>query len=282
MDWARDLESWSHPSLSRRIDLSPIRWHVQEAGDGPLILLLHGTGASTHTWRDVIHPLAEHYRVIAVDLPGHGFTKAPLHRMGLHPMVQDLRNLIDTETWAPVALIGHSAGAAIAVELAETLGNPKIVGLNPALENFPGVAAWLFPMVAKFLAMNPFTANLFSFAANRFQTTQIITGTGSKIGEDGLKFYTRLMQDRDHVNGALQMMAQWSLDDVAAKLPSVTAEALFLTGDLDKSVPPSVARRAAERMPHARVEMLTGLGHLAHEEDPVSVAKQIVAFVAQS
>ena len=265
MDWDRDLPSWSHPSLSRQVNVRPVTWHVQETGHGPMVLLLHGTGASTHTWRALIPELAKSVRVVAVDLPGHGFTKASAQRMALEPMAEDVARLIAHEAWTPDAIIGHSAGAAIGLAVAHRLSVPRMIGINPALEQFEGVAEWLFPFMAKMLALNPFTANMFSYAANRFQTTQIIRGTGSQISEEGLRYYTRLMQDRAHVNGALQMMAAWSLDAFQRTLPKIDVETHFITGSNDQTISPHVASRAARRMPNASVQELIGLGHLAHE-----------------
>jgi magnesium chelatase accessory protein len=258
---------------------------VQEAGPGPgapLILLLHGVGASTHTWRDVLPLLAETANVVAVDLPGQGFSTGSAVRMRLDTMAEDVARLIETEGWRPSALVGHSAGAAIALRVSQKIGPPvKVLGINPALEGFSGSAEWLFPAIAKLLALNPFTANMFSFAANRMQTTQIIKATGSKIDAEGLSYYTRLMQDRAHVNGALQMMAAWSLTALQRDLPEIAADTLFLTGSEDGTIPPEVATRAAERMPVARVEILEGLGHLAQEEAPKIIASRALRFLEE-
>ncbi len=164
MDWERDLPGWSLPETSTRIVNGPHRWHVQITGTGPDLLLLPGAGASTHTWRSLIPELAKTHRVIAPDLPGQGFTQSPNSaRSSLNETVEDITALAEAEDWNPVAIIGHSAGAAIALRLSQTLGPRKIIGINPALDNFPGVAGWLFPLLARMLAANPFTANFFAF-----------------------------------------------------------------------------------------------------------------------
>lgn len=281
MDWTRDLPTWSLPELSRRVVCGPHRWHVQEAGAGPDLLLLPGAGASTHTWRALIPELATSYHVIALDLPGQGFTQSTdAKRSGLEDMVQDITALAQSEGWAPETIIGHSAGAAIALRLSQTLGVRKLIGINPALDNFDGVAGWLFPILARLLAANPFTANFFAFGASERRARRLIEGTGSRIDDAGLAFYTRLIGDRSHVSGALQMMARWSLDKLIEDLPRIEADVLFLTGDNDSAVPPDVADRAAARLPHASVHHLEGLGHLAHEEDPARILSEIRAFLA--
>ena len=70
------------PTGMLAVSCSPagLRWHVQMMGTGPQVLLLHGAGAATHSWRDVAPLLARDFTVIAPDLPGHGFTDTPRGR----------------------------------------------------------------------------------------------------------------------------------------------------------------------------------------------------------
>jgi pimeloyl-ACP methyl ester carboxylesterase len=143
MDWARDLRGWSHPEWSRQVLSRPHRWHVQETGEGPLLLWLHGAGATTHSWRD-LWPQLPGFRHVGVDLPGHGFTRLGTRlRSGLLPMSEDIAALCASQGWQPVAVIGHSAGAALALQLADKVTAPdggpvRIVGLNASLTPFEG------------------------------------------------------------------------------------------------------------------------------------------------
>ena len=275
MNWSRDLATWSLSHLSRRITVGAQTWHVQETGDGPLVLLLHGAGASVHTWRGIIPALAESARAVAIDLPGHGFSgRAAPGRAGLDAMTLALTRLLEDRGWRPEAILAHSAGAALGLRLAARLGVPRLVGVNPALAPFGGVAGWLFPALARLLVLNPLTVPLFTMGTSPARTRRLIEGTGSRLDDDGLAFYTRLMADRDHVAGTLAMMADWRLDPLIAEMPRLDTRALFLSGARDRAVPPVTARDAAAAMPRARVESLAGLGHLAHEEDPDAVLRR--------
>ena len=69
MDWSRDLPDWPHAALSVRMDYRPHRWHVQQAGSGPTVLLIHGAGGATHSWRGVRHLLTTLALVLPLDLP---------------------------------------------------------------------------------------------------------------------------------------------------------------------------------------------------------------------
>ena len=141
MDWAR-IDGWPLRAASRQINGPVHRWHAQVTGNGPLLLLLHGAGGSTHSYRDVIPLLSDTYTVVALDLPGHGFTQlGGRARSGLDPMAEDVTRLCAQEGWQPEVIIGHSAGAAVALRMALTAHQPPhVIGLNAALGEFPGLA----------------------------------------------------------------------------------------------------------------------------------------------
>lgn len=276
--WPRDATGWPLTEHSRMVLHRPHRWHVQEAGSGPTLLLIHGAGGATQSWRGLFPLLSADHHVVAIDLPGQGFTQlGGRQRCGLETMSDDIRRLIDSEGWQPDALIGHSAGAAICLRLAQGCdAPPPVIGINAALGHFKGVAGWLFPVMAKLLALAPFTADLFTrTSATPDQVARLIKGTGSEIGPEGLALYGRLARDRAHVDATLAMMAQWSLDDLLSDLPQIAARTLLIVGESDLAVPPETSRNAAARLPDAGVAALPGLGHLAHEEDPDAVAALI-------
>ena len=154
-----------------------------------------------------------------------------------------------------------------------------VIGINAALGKFRGVAGWLFPLMAKVLAFNPFSANMFTATANASSVGKLIKGTGSELDPDAEALYLRLAQDRGHVDATLSMMAQWDLDGLLEALPSIDLPVLLITGSRDSAVPPETSVQAAGRLPHARVVDLDGLGHLAHEEAPERVAAEITAWL---
>lgn len=267
------------PMTTRHVPVRPHDWHVQEMGDGPAVLLLHGAGGSTHSFRDLMPRLADRYRVIAIDLPGQGLTRmGTKQRCGLRPMAEDIAALIRAEGWTLRAIVGHSAGGALALRLAQLLDAPdtpapRIVGLNAALAPFDGLAGWLFPVLAKALVLNPLVPRLFALSSgNPARVRQLIEGTGSRLSDAGLAGYTRLIADRGHVDATLRMMAGWDLAPLLADLPKIAAPVTLIAAENDRAVPPITSVRAAARLPDARVVHVAGLGHLAHEEDPDRIA----------
>ena len=275
--WEVEGRGWPHAAHSRFVEAGGLRWHVQTLGEGPPLLLIHGTGAATHSWRSLGPLLAERFTVIAPDLPGHGFTQGRLSGGQTLPgMARAVGALLDTLAVAPCEIIGHSAGAAIAVRMTlDGLAVPaRIVGLNPALMPFPGLAGRLFPGLAKLLFNNAFTPQLFARRAKvpgevgRF----MYRNTGSRLDAEGVALYTRLLATPAHCAGALSMMADWDLDALRRDLPGLTTPLLLIHGEGDTAIPLRSVRDAAALLPNARLVSLPRLGHLAHEENAAAVA----------
>ncbi len=282
MDWESVKDSWPHAATSRFVECRPHTWHVQEMGEGPTILLLHGAGGATHSWRDLMPILAQDFHCVAIDLPGHGFTNiGRKQRCGIEPMSEDVIALAKQEGWEIDAILGHSAGAALGFRMMQMGCSPRgtIVGLNAALGNFPGLAGVIFPMMAKMLTFNPLTANIVSSATTPQSIKRLIEGTGSTLDEAGLALYHQLVSTRSHVDGALTMMSQWRLDGVLTRLRETAQNALLIVGENDKAVPPITSETAAAQLPHAKVMRFEKLGHLAHEEAPAQIAPTIRRFL---
>jgi magnesium chelatase accessory protein len=283
-DWAVDGRDWPNREASRFVDAGGYRWHVQEAGDGPVCLLLHGTGAATHSWRDLLPMLSEHYRVIAVDLPGHGFTKTNVARkVTLEGMAQSVATLLDELKVRPGLIVGHSAGVAIGAQLLlDREWNLPLVGFTPALTPFPGLAARLFPSLAKVIFTNPFTGVILSrIASSAGETGKFLRrSTGSHIDAAGERYYARLFSKSGHCDGALRMMANWRLEPLRDRLGELAAPVLLVHASKDSAIKSADILQAAALIPGCETREMASLGHLAHEEDP-ALAASIIAEFAQ-
>lgn len=285
LDFDRDGADWPNCETSRFIEAGGLKWHVQVMGQGPDLLLLHGTGGATHSWRALAPLLAKHFHVVAPDLPGHGFTtarRAP--DLSLPGMATSIAALIGRLGLKPEVVVGHSAGAAILARLCiDGAISPRLfVSLNGAFLPFDGLAGMAFPALAKMLFLNPFAPRLFAWAADHAAVANLLLGTGSKIEPRGVELYSRLMRNPAHCAGALGMMANWNLETLAGDLKRLTVPTVLVVGDKDKAVPPGDANKVAAMIPHVTIERLSGLGHLAHEERPEQVAKLIFAHAARA
>jgi magnesium chelatase accessory protein len=279
-DWNREGRDWPNRAASTFVEAGGLRWHVQRMGQGPVLLLLHGTAAATHSWRALMPLLAEHFSVIAPDLPGHGFTSAPKDDgYTLPAMAQSVAALLGEMGDTPAMTVGHSAGAAIAVRMAlDAAFHGPIVSINGALLPFPGFAAQLFPQMARMLFLNPLTPRLFALTgqSESFVHRFLERSTGSRVDAAGARYYQRLFACSGHCAAALAMMANWDLDGLKRGLPALKSPVALFAGEDDAAVPPAVADQVAALIPGAVVRKFAGLGHLAHEEAPDVLAAAIL------
>jgi magnesium chelatase accessory protein len=284
LKWDVDGRDWPLRPSSRFVEAGGVRWHVQVQGNGPTALLLHGTGASTHSWRGLAPLLAADHRVISMDLPGHGFTSAlPRDSTTLPGVARAVHALITRLGVAPELVIGHSAGAAILARMAldGAVAPRAFVSINGALMPLPGLPGAVFLPIARVLAVNSVAARIFAWRANDpAAVNRLIASTGSRIDRVGEELYGRLMRNPGHVMGTLQMMAGWDLDSLQRDLGRLDLPALLLVGEADGTVPPSEAERVQAKVRNARLVRLAGLGHLAHEESPAEILRHVAGFAA--
>jgi magnesium chelatase accessory protein len=286
LSWDRDGRDWPHRETSAFVNAAKLRWHVQRTGNGPVVLLLHGTGASTHSWRALAPLLAERFTIVAPDLPGHAFTDTPPREgFSLRGMAREVGELLRVLALDPAMVVGHSAGAAIMIRMTlDGIVAPKaLVSLNGALTPFRGLAKNVFSPFAKLLALNPIVPHLFAWqASDRSAVERLIGNTGSTIDPAGIELYRRLVASPRHVAAALAMMANWDLDPLLRDLPKLKTPLLLVAGGEDRAVSPDEAFRVRESLPAAAIEYLRGLGHLAHEEQPEKIARLIVGWASSS
>lgn len=287
LDWSRDGADWPNRETSRFVDAAGLRWHVQEVGEGPAVVLVHGTGASTHSWRDLMPMLAAGgCRVLAMDLPGHAFTsQPPSDGLSLPAMARALSGLLSELRVAPAVVVGHSAGAAILIRMAldVSAAPAHLLSINGALLPFPGFAGVVFPPLAKLVTLSPFPARLMSWRArDRAQVVDLIEGMGSRIDARGLDLYQRLFQSEAHVQATLRMMASWDLHAFAEAMPRLAAPLHLVVAGEDRAVPPEHGLKVRDRVPGAAVTYLRGVGHLAHEERPREIADLILASLHET
>ena len=285
LEWKRDGRDWPHREASRFVEAAGVRFHVQQMGTGPALLLVHGTGASTHSYRAMMPLLAHHFTVIAPDLPGHGFTSKPSSELlSLPGMARGLDALLRALDVKPVLVAGHSAGAAILIRMAldGTIAPKGIVSLNGALVGFSGVARHVFGPLAKLLVLNPLVPRMFTWAAGgRASVARLIRDTGSTLDPEGIDLYARLMQSPKHVAGALAMMANWDLAKLERDMTKLHIPLLLIASGGDLAVPAEVSFRVRDRVPGAKVEYLRRLGHLAHEEQPSQMTEIIETWAGE-
>jgi magnesium chelatase accessory protein len=289
LNWQTDGQSWPLHEASRFVEAGGLTWHVQvmgqPVGTAPVVLMVHGTGASTHSWARLAPLLSGHFTIVMPDLPGHAFTSTPVEGQGLslNGMSSALSALMSAMNVSPSLAVGHSAGAAILMRMALDGGiAPKLlISLNGALLPLQGWAGQFFSPLAKLVVLNPFTPRLFAWrASDKGAVERVLRGTGSQIDDTGLELYRRLFRSPAHIAGTLGMMARWELEPLKRDMARLKTPLLLVACGADQAIAPETAFKVRDLAPGSTVEYLRGLGHLAHEEQPEQFSKLITEAAA--
>lgn len=266
-----------HPDVDppATVQAGGLHWRLQRTGKpgAPRLLLLHGTGSSGQSWAGCLPGLAAQFDVWVPDLPGHGGTGAFADREASLPrMAQAVAALLVALGWQPQLVAGHSAGAAVMVQLALDGHLPAARGLlavNGALEPLPGLMGLVAPAVARLASRSALLpAWVTRHATQPGALGHLIASTGSRLDDAGVAHYRELLARPEHVRGVLDMLANWRLDELQARLPELRPPLWLAAGLADRTLAPVRSLELARRLKGARFVPLPGLGHLAHEEAP--------------
>lgn len=271
-------------ALPFELQAGGLRWRLLRMGnEGPNLLLLHGTGSSLQSWRACLPGLVAHFNLLIPDLPGHGGSGAFADRQASLPrMAAVVGDLLAALDWQPALVAGHSAGAAVMVQMSLDGRLPQARGLlaiNGALQPLPGLMGLVAPAVAKLASRSAWLPTWVSRHAGQPRAlTNLIASTGSRLDEAGVQHYRELLKQPEHLRGVLDMLASWQLEDLQARLPELRTPLWLAAGLADRTVAPVQSLELARWLPGASFHPLPGLGHLAHEEAPERVNALLLAL----
>ena len=254
----------------------------------PLFVLLHGFGASTYSWREVVEPLADLGDVVAYDRPAFGLTQRPTEWSGPSPYGSDAQlelvaNIIDTfgDEGQPVVVVGHSAGGTLAAEFA--LRSPeKVSGLilvAPAILTTGGGPGWLswFLQVPQIDRLGPILVGG-------------IATSGDELLERSWHDLSKLTPEiRDNYRIPLQIenweRAFWEFQKaprdfrISSRPEDLLVPVAIITGDDDRVVPTSDSLELGTLIQGSAVAVIPRSGHLPQEETPEEFLSQVLAFL---
>jgi pimeloyl-ACP methyl ester carboxylesterase len=262
------------------------------AGDGPVVLLVHGMAGSSATWKHVIPALAQRFTVVAPDLLGHGESGKPRRgEYSLGAQANFLRDLLQVLGHERVSLVGQSLGGGIAMQLAyqfpercERLvlvgsgGLGREVNLLLRLLAAPG-AEYAFPLICTpgmRDAGNLVAACLHRLGVRAAPSIEEIWRSYSSLAEaDTRKAFFRTLHAVIDLRG--QAVTATDRLYLASHVPT-----LLVWGAQDRIIPVSHAVDAHEAMPGSRLEVFDDVGHFPHCEAPERFVEVLVDFIAST
>ncbi len=273
----------------RFVDLHGERLAYVDEGYGEVLLLLHGMGGSTETWRSMIGPLSRHHRVIAPDLPGHGESDKPRRDYSLGAFAVLLRDFLDELGVTRATIVGHSLGGGIAMQfmyqhpdyaqrliLISSGGLGPDVGFTLRLLSAPG-AEFVLPVIAPRRVLT---------AGARVWAWFHKAGLESPRGEEIWRSYSSLADapTRQAFLRTLRSVVDYRGQAVSAltRIAGRTdVPVMAIWGDQDAIIPVAHAYAAQQIRPDIRLEVLPGVGHFPQAERPAVVVQLIEDFIAQ-
>lgn len=259
-------------------------WFFLEAGQGPPLLLLHGLGASSFSWRHNLGPLSRHYRVLAPDLPAHGRTPGTaVPDLGLETLVAGLVAFLNRRGVSQAAVVGNSLGGSLALLLARHC--PKRVAalalLAPAAAvtrvplifrplRLPGVGQivaaglgpWIIPWALRII-----------FHRRELITPEVVAGYAPTFAT---------LANRLALGRLCRAIDPWPLERVKELMQNVHQPVCLIWGEEDRILPVRQGDFLQAYLPQAEFHLLPQTGHAPQEEDPAAVNEIIIAFLGRS
>ena len=236
-------------------------------GQGDPVVLLHGWGTSSQSLAPLSGALATTFRVLAVDLPGFGWSQPPPSAWGTQEYAGHILRLMQETGIDRAALVGHSFGGRIAIALAAA--EPRRVSR--------------LALVASAGVRPPRGAGYYL----RVATAKLVKGVFSLPGWGATgqrliaKWFARVGSRDYRTAGAMRpTLVKVVNEDLTPLLPAIQAPTLILWGDQEQEVPRSAMETMAARIPRSRLVVFAGAGHFPFQDAPEEFGRALREFLA--
>ncbi len=267
---------------------APVKLFYEEEGKGAPVLLIHGFGTSTYTWRHIAPELALTHKVIAVDLKGFGQSDKPFDgRYSEFDQAELLAQLIEDLDLRNLTIVGHSFGGGIALLLALE-NDSRLEGRISKLVLLDSIAyPQHIPVFFRLLDV-PFVSHLgLRMVPPTVQTRvalRIAYFDDSKIDPDEVETYAAPLKTAagKHaiIYSARQIMPD-DLDEIAERYKSITLPTLILWCDHDRIVPLEIGLKLRRTLPNSSLRLVQDCGHMPQEEQPETTLELLQGFIGR-
>ena len=254
-----------------------------ENSNNKLVLFLHGTGGSYECWDEIANGINHSFVTLCLDLPGHGKSENnKTFKLSLRNIAVELSQLFKLLNIKKLkTIVSHSAGTTLAIELSncnKQIEVEKIIGINPSLVPPPlHFTMALSPLISPFITSETSVSWLSKMINNSTIIEKLLDSTGSNL-KDPIKRdrYARLFNNKKHLRGALNFMAETDVMSVLQNVHSTKTKFFFIIGARDTWVRPDNLKNIFSKyFPQAKILELDG-GHLLNETHAKELCKLIL------
>jgi pimeloyl-ACP methyl ester carboxylesterase len=273
-----DLDWESVEKPGKLIDVDGYKVHYIDQGAGPAMVLIHGFGGSTYSYRCLIPIFARDHRVIAVDLKGYGYSERDAGTDLSHAgQVAMLKSLLGNLGVGRATFVGHSMGGGVVQRFAAA--HPEMVDALVLAASVSGDARAGGRVVPPGFVVKQIAPLMERLVASRMIRRSFYDP--SKLTDDMRNEYMRPLHIKGSIDGLIAIMRS-ATRPAPVDVARITQPVLILSGAHDRLVPLSVGQRIRERIPQARMVVVDKAGHLLLEEQPEECARAILDFMRES
>jgi pimeloyl-ACP methyl ester carboxylesterase len=289
---AQFLASEETGSMARLVDAgrvaAPLRLAVSDTGQGKPLLLIHGLGASSYTWKKITPALARHYRVIAVDLKGFGASDKPQDgKYSIFDQAELIKSFIQKENLTSLTVVGHSYGGGVALALALKMAEDKDTRLERLV--LIDSLAYRQPIPFFFQVLQiPVVGDVgFGLTPPEVQTASALAiayHDKGKLSAESVWAYAKPLYTEGGRYALIRTVEQLVPDDIdefSARYRTIKLPALLVWCQQDKIVPLSYGARLNADLQKSRIEVIDECGHIPQEEKPEATTQAIENFLAR-
>ena len=249
--------------------------HVEDTGSGPPVVLSHSFLCSGDMWAAQVAALSPHYRIINIDLPGHGGSAHVTSPLSVEAMGDQIVAVLDHLGIERAVWAGLSIGGMIALPAA--LRHPERVSGLILLDSHAGAESTYKKF--KYGAMS-IGANLFGVRPLLPSIMPLMFGASTRRTNPALVADWRARFAELHVPSILKVLdALVKRRSVVPRLGEITVPALVMVGEEDTTPPPPDAQEIAHGLPHATLVSIPKAGHLSTLEQPEFVNAEMLKFL---
>lgn len=274
-----DIErTWSIPE-SKFLDVAGMRVHYTDEGKGENVVLIHGTAASLHTWREWVKTLKKDFRVVTLDLPAFGLTgPSPDNDYTIPNYVKFLEQFFAAMKMRQLNLVGNSLGGQIAWRYA--VAHPdnvnKLVLIDSA--GLPRIGSIPLPIR---LARMPVIGSLAKYLSPRFlvkKSLKQVYYDDAKVTDALVDRYHSLALRAGNRSAFVERSRQMTPDD-GSGLDKISVPTLIMWGQHDTWIPVEQAANFRKKLFLGQVIIYDNAGHVPHEEIPEQSVADALKFL---
>jgi pimeloyl-ACP methyl ester carboxylesterase len=275
---------------SKFVDVNDLTVHYKEMGQGDqTFILLHGFGASTFSWHEVMDDFAEHGRVIAYDRPAFGLTERPMpenwveNPYGMKANIELLRGLMDQFEIEKAVLVGNSAGGGVAVAFASEYPErvESLILVDPGVGGGrgPQFPAWALPLM-----WTPQMRHIGPLLMRDYQETLPNTiqrewFDQTKLTNEIKQEYLKLLQIKNWDRAFYELTFAPAYPELRPGLPNLTVPVFIIAGQEDRLIRSWYFDAISKEIPGAQLALLPKCGHVPQEECPHEFMEAVINYL---